>query len=199
MINEYFKELEQNHRIFLSLKLPVVIRLDGKDITKNHKKYPLMDIHGFTCYLNKIGKKIVSRKTCMIYTALDEINFIFSDSREFFHAFDDTNSLYCAGIFLQQFCKEFWKYYPEVKFGISIFSIPKDKIDEYVNYRKELCKTAAVFYFAKENLTVQEYKGKTEQELIRYLKFKKLYSKLATHPFFMTGIQTNIRTDFWDL
>lgn len=183
----YFKTVENKYRTQLSRKKPLVVRLDGKNITKS-RHYDLMHENGFLATTEMIANALLKIfPKCKIYIALDEINFIFTDPNVFFNRYEDTDAMYCANIFLQDFVKVFWNYYPEIKFGISVFNIDEDKIDSYIRYRKKCCYNAAIFYYAKRNLIKKNYVGKKLQEVVNFLQTENLYSDLEKNKTFLYG------------
>lgn len=183
----YFKTIENKYRNQLSKNKPLVIRIDGKNITKSWK-YDLFHENGFLNITEMIARNMIKYfNKCKIYVALDEINFIFEDPNVFFDRYEDTDALYCSNIFLQDFVKIFWNYYPEVKFGISIFNIENDKINSYLKYRKSCCYNAAVYYYCKRNLPKDVYVNKKLSDIVKYLKENNLYQQLEDNKLFLNG------------
>lgn len=181
-----FPELEKEYRSFLSDSHPLVIRLDGKNVTKKHKKYPLTNEHGFTWHLYQTGKSLAANKNCLIYAGLDEISFLYPDPADFLFEFDDSNTMYCSAIFLQRFCQIFWKIYPNVLFGMSVFQLPRaEDCPDYIAYRKKLVYWAALTWLAKEYLSKENYHLKTEEEVYNVLEKRGL---LKARTSFLTGL-----------
>lgn len=169
MYKNIFESEENAFRPQLSNNLVTVIRLDGKNITKNHKEYPLLEPLSFTWEIKNAGTKLVHSKKykeCFIYTCLDEISFIFPDSKDLLSEFDDGNAMYLAGIFLQEFHQNLKK---DVFFGISVFQIRLQQILPYIKFRKKCCCDAAITYYAKEHLSIADYHKQEPSQIIKTL------------------------------
>lgn len=191
----YFKNLENKYRAQLSKNNPLVIRLDGKDITKNFEKYNLMDPDGFTYSLYDTAKNVCSAYHCRIYAVMDELSIIFLNPHEFFSKFTTVDSLRCGCVFLQDFIEYYWEHYEHVKFKISIFSIKYDVIESYINSREKTGENTSVFYFAKHFLDKDEYTNKKKEDIVSVIKKKNLYNKYLENPNFSAGYKDIIIPD----
>ena len=185
----YFKTIELKYKYQLSKKKPIVIRFDGRNITKSNT-YDLSKKNAFTSALLSATKIIVDKfENCIAYVAIDEVNFIFSDPKEFFDMYtDNSDSLqYCLSIFQQHFLNIFWKEVPDVFFGVSIFNIPNDKIDSYLSYRKSSAYNVAVTYFAKRNIPKERYKNKKQSDILDCIKELGKYNQFVAYTHFSQG------------
>ena len=189
-INYKFSTKEKEQRIYLDKNLSLVIRLDGKNITKNHQGINLFTSN-FTEKLHDVSKTVIEKENlnCSIFSILDESSFVFQNGNDLFQKFDDSNQIYCSNIFLQWFLQEFWKIkqYKNILFGISMFSLPKKDIEEYIKERKRIGELASLTYFAKEKMKPQYYHNKSKFEIKKNLQQFELFDELLDNPHFLTG------------
>ena len=164
-------EKKENYH-FIDLNKPLVVVLDGKAVTRNHGKYPMIGYKSFTRLIHRIGKRITAGKDCIIYSMLDEISFVFPDPSVVLDEYDDNNEAYFQAMFLQDFLEQLWKYYPGTRFSIFTFSIEKEQSEDYIKERKEMCYSGALFWYAKEFVSKDIYRDMELPELENYLKKK---------------------------
>ena len=186
MYYNYFKNIENKYKKQLSKQKPVVIRLDGRNVTKSGK-YNFYSKNLFSAALESVGTYFVEHFHCIVYIAMDEISFIFENPDDFFAIYEDNNTLYCSNLFLLDFIKLFWTICPNEKFGVTIFNIEKNKIESYIKYRKSLCYNCAIHYYAKHNIQKQYYVNKKLAEIVDYLKENDLYKNIETKEEFLYG------------
>lgn len=185
----YFFQVEKKYNYQLSKSKPIVLRLDGKNITKS-KNIDFSSPNKFSETLINVATEIINEfEKCISYVALDEVSFIFTDPNEFYQAFaDKTDSLqYCLSIFQQYFLQKFWSKYPDVLFGVSVFNIPKDKTESYLKYRKSLCFNNAVVYFAKKHKNLFKYKDRKVKEIYEEIMESKFKDIISLYPVFLYG------------
>lgn len=183
----YFKNIENKYRTQLSRKKPLIIRLDGHNVTKN-PDMKFMGDNTFTKSLAKAGEDIIKVfNDCKVYVALDEISFIFTNPSEFFERYDDCNTTDCSNLFLLDFVKLFWNYYYGTNFGVSIFNINSDKIESYIKYRQKSAYNTAIFYYAKRYIPKKYYVGKSLNDVVQYLKENDLLKNIEKDDVFLNG------------
>ena len=185
-----FANKEKEQRIYLDQNSALIVRLDGKDITKNHQNINLFT-SDFTEQLYKTSKYIMKKENlnCSIFSILDESSFVFQNGNNLFQKFDDSNQIYCSNIFLQWFLQEFWKIkkYKNVFFGISMFSLSSKDAEEYIKERKRIGELASLTYFAKEKTSPQYYHHKSKFEIKQNLQRLDVFDELLDNPHFLTG------------
>lgn len=197
MMDEFltFQNIEQGFRRKLSADNPVVVRFDGKNVTKNHKKFHLMDTNGFTKTIFDAAIHISVGAECYIYAALDEVNIVYYNPIEFFGKTNDCDLLYSAVMILQDFLRWTRQIYPQVKFNVSVFNITVDQIEDYIKYRKQLAYTTAATYYAKENLSPALYHGKSAKTIIKNLEKNGFDISSPNIKQFLTGFQMHTHPD----
>lgn len=165
---------ENTQRIYLDDKYPLIIRLDGVNVTKNHDKINLITSN-FTQKIFSTGVKIFKQGDYngYVFAILDEVNFCFNYSYQFFKQFDDTNQLYCGGIFLQNFIHTLPAKFKSVNFGISVFNT--NSIRTYLYTRQHTIYPSTIMYFAKEYLPKNQRYPLPLNEILNNIQQNKLY------------------------
>lgn len=206
-----FRSLEAEQRIYLSDQDPLVIRLDGKNVTKDKAHYDLTEPEGFTKAILRAAKAatlvfvppmaaemrhgigIVRNRGVLLFAMMDEVSIVFRTPCFFFRNFDDTNQIYDIGIFLQEFLSALHQdgRFLDTRFGISGFNIPAQKCREYIRWRRGLCKEAAVMYAAKRSSLPKEmYAGKSSGEILKALSAEQI--PLPSYPEYLSGWQEEL-------
>ena len=91
--------------------------------------------------------------------------------------------------------KRFWKHY-KVNFKSVIYNIDQKNFGRYLKYRSEITYSGAVWYFAKEYLTKEQYRGLDLLEMEKLLTEHGLYQKLvSTEPLFSGIIRKSVHQD----
>ena len=176
MWNSYFFQIQSKYSMRVSFKNPLVIRLDGKDVTKN-KKYDLLNNYegNFRNTLEKTAEFFTRKYKCLAILGSDEISFIFTDPLVVISDLDKekwNTSNEIISVFSQYFfdnfneqnkqSKEFWHG--------KCFSIRNEKINSYIKFRSSIIKNVMTTYFlSKYNIKM----GKEKQEK-REIECKKL-------------------------
>ena len=203
-----YKKLENRYRAFLDPGMPVAIRVDGKDVTKNHARYPLIPYEGFrravfesAVHVAKIFSGTSASDT-IVYAALDEATIIFTDAQAFWATFDDRNAMYAASIILQHFLAAYRERSggDPAMFGISAFSIPKEQVEEYLCLRQNLVRMIGITYIAKEHGMKELYQCNDPEEAQRRCLADAVFvghmeAIMYSHPDFLTGRMARIPED----
>lgn len=183
----------------LNVKDPVIVFMDGIGITRNHKKYNMLNKDGFIKYLSKSALKMMSliNIDAVSYISMDEVSFVFYDTEKFIKYFEMDNVLsYIESVFLQKFCRIFHKYYPEVDFKMTMFNITENDIPRWIQYRKDICTCNAEVYVAKEFLPKHPWKQISSECILNLLKENNLYdSVLMQNKQFYCGLYHEFHPD----
>ncbi|MCD8082357.1 MAG: hypothetical protein LUE86_02230 [Clostridiales bacterium] len=206
-----FRSLEAKQRIYLSDQDPLVIRLDGKDVTKDKIHYDLTEPEGFTKAIFRAAKAatlvfvppmaaemrhgigIVRNRGILLFAMMDEVSIVFRSPCFFFKNFDDTNQIYDTGIFLQEFLSALHQdeRFSNTRLGISGFNIPAQKCKDYIRWRRSLCKKAAIMYIVKQNKLPKEmYTGKSYEEILKALSAEHIH--FPSYPEYLYGWQEEL-------
>lgn len=154
MWKNYFNNIQKKYSMRVSKRLPLVIRLDGKDVTKN-KSINLLDRESkdsFTNALENSVKYFTERYNCFAIFGSDEVSFICTNPNLILQdmtndACDSSNEI------ISGFSQYFFKYFNEfdehkvVYWHGKCFSIPEDKIKSYIKYRSKIIQNVMTTYF----------------------------------------------------
>lgn len=176
MWNSYFFQIQSKYSMRVSFKNPLVIRLDGKDVTKN-KKYDLMNNYegNFRNTLEKTAEFFTRKYKCLAILGSDEISFIFTDPLVVISDLDKekwNTSNEIISVFSQYFFDYFNEHNKQSKvfWHGKCFSIRNEKINSYIKFRSSIIKNVMTTYFlSKYNIKM----GKEKQEK-REIECKKL-------------------------
>ena len=176
MWNSYFFQIQSKYSMRVSFKNPLVIRLDGKDVTKN-KKYDLLNNYegNFRNTLEKTAEFFTKKYKCLAILGSDEISFIFTDPLVVISDLDKekwNTSNEIISVFSQYFFDYFNVHNKQSKvfWHGKCFSIRNEKINSYIKFRSSIIKNVMTTYFlSKYNIKM----GKEKQEK-REIECKKL-------------------------
>ena len=176
MWNSYFFQIQSKYSMRVSFKNPLVIRLDGKDATKN-KKYDLLNNYegNFRNTLEKTAEFFTRKYKCLAILGSDEISFIFTDPLVVISDLDKekwNTSNEIISVFSQYFFDYFNEHNKQSKvfWHGKCFSIRNEKINSYIKFRSSIIKNVMTTYFlSKYNIKM----GKEKQEK-REIECKKL-------------------------
>lgn len=176
MWNSYFFQIQSKYSMRVSFKNPLVIRLDGKDVTKN-KKYDLLNNYegNFRNTLEKTAEFFTKKYKCLAIFGSDEISFIFTDPLVVISDLDKekwNTSNEIISVFSQYFFDYFNEHNKQSKvfWHGKCFSIRNEKINSYIKFRSSVIKNVMTTYFlSKYNIKM----GKEKQEK-REIECKKL-------------------------
>ena len=176
MWNSYFFQIQSKYSMRVSFKNPLVIRLDGKDVTKN-KKYDLLNNYegNFRNTLEKTAEFFTRKYKCLAILGSDEISFIFTDPLVVISDLDKekwNTSNEIISVFSQYFFDYFNEHNKQSKvfWHGKCFSIRNEKINSYIKFRSSIIKNVMTTYFlSKYNIKM----GKETQEK-REIECKKL-------------------------
>lgn len=177
MWKNYFKNIQQKYSMRVSRKEPLVIRLDGKDVTKN-KSIDLLDRENEFSFSNSLEKTVryfTEKYNCLAIFGSDEVSFICQDPSL---VLEDMTSDACnsSNEVISGFSQYFFDYFNEfdkhkkVYWHGKCFSIPENKITSYIKYRSRIIQNVMTTYFLMKK---GKYKGNEKLDL-RIDKCKKL-------------------------
>ena len=176
MWNSYFFQIQSKYSMRVSFKNPLVIRLDGKDVTKN-KKYDLLNNYegNFRNTLEKTAEFFTRKYKCLAILGSDEISFIFTDPLVVISDLDKekwNTSNEIISVFSQYFFDYFNEHNKQSKvfWHGKCFSIRNEKINSYIKFRSGIIKNVMTTYFLSKFYIKM---GKEKQEK-REIECKKL-------------------------
>ena len=157
MWSNYFWNIQKKYSMRVSQKQPLVIRLDGKDATKN-KEINLLDKSekGFLSVLIKSACYFSQKYKCYAIIGSDEISFICENPMDIIEDMGSDKSPHSNEI-ISVFSQFFFQYFNHfdkhkiVYWHAKCFSIPNEKIASYIKYRSRIIENVLVTYFLKKN------------------------------------------------
>ena len=100
MWNNYFYQIRKKYSMRLSTKNPLVINLDGKDVTKNKNMNIIININNQS-FLNKLEKTVeyfTDKYECLAIYGADEVSFIFEEPMKLINDLNTDQSTYSTEV-----------------------------------------------------------------------------------------------------
>ncbi len=154
MWKNYFYNIQTKYSMRLSKTIPLVIRLDGKNVTKD-KSINLLDIkteNSFSNSLEKTVKYYTEKYHCFAIFGSDEVSFICIEPRVIIKDLDSEET-YFSNEVISLFTQYFFDYFNEfdkhkkVYWHGKCFSINNEKIQSYIKYRSRIIENVMTTYF----------------------------------------------------
>lgn len=157
MWNNYFFNIQKKYSMRVSNKEPLVIRFDGKDVTKN-KNIDLMNKYNnsFIEAMEKAVEHFTRKYKCYAIFGSDEVSFIFPEPIILMADLDSDKTNHSNEI-ISLFSQYFFNYFNSfnknklIFWHAKCFSIPKEKIISYIKFRSRIIENVMVTYFLKRN------------------------------------------------
>jgi len=174
MWSSYFFQVQNKYSMRVSLKKPLVIRFDGKNVTKDITIDLLSENkESFPNALEKTAKYFTYKYECISILGTDEISFVFTNPIKVIEDLDKekyakTNEI--IALFSQYFFEYFNDIYSRDKkvfWHGKCFSINEDKINSYIKYRSGIIKNVITTYFLKRMNVVDAGRIKTNEKLAK--------------------------------
>lgn len=167
----------------------VVFFIDGKNVTKNHKDYPMLGTANFTKCLFECAKRVVRdiNTSALIYAAIDELTIIFTNPSDVFSYFGVGGSTSCiCGLLVQRIFCDFQLFY-KCYFKPVVFQLNECDIKRWISYRKEVCNIIGVYYIAKEYLPKNLYRDKDLPDVLNLLREHDLIRVISSNRYICDG------------
>lgn len=152
--NNYFGNIENKYNLKMNTNKPIVIFVDGKDITKSIKHNLIVESkNSFNDVFEQTIKFFSKKFNCIAISGVDEVSFIFENGKNLkkfiskrTYKAQDINS-----IFSQHFFKYFNDRYTNrpVYWHCKCSNIPKGKIKSYIKFRSSTIFELNLTYFLK--------------------------------------------------
>ena len=138
--NNYFGNIENKYDLKINSNNPIVIFVDGKDITKS-SKYNLIveNKNSFNDIFEQTIKYFSIKFDCIAISGVDEVSFIIEDSKKLKDFMSRTK--YKAHEIVSMFSQHFYKFFNDRYSKGSVYwhckcsNIPKGKIKSYIKFR----------------------------------------------------------------
>lgn len=150
----YFCNIENKYNLKMNKRQPIVLFIDGKDITKS-LQYDLIteNKNSFNDIFEQTIKYFSEKLECMAISGVDEVSFILEDSIKLEEVIPvkEYKAHDIISIFSQQFYKYFNDKYEDspVYWHCKCSNIPKGKIKSYIKFRSLTVYELKLTYFLK--------------------------------------------------
>ncbi len=156
MWNSYFYMWQKKYNMKVSTKKPLVLRFDGKDITKNKEISLIYDYKGsFLNTLKQTAIYFTKKYNCYAILGADEISFIIPEPMLVIKDLDPSDESTHANEIIALFSQYLFEYFNIHFNGDNIFwhgkcfSIPNEKLVSYLKFRSGIIKNVMATYFLK--------------------------------------------------
>lgn len=175
MWKNYFFQIQKKYSMRVSTKQPLIIRFDGKNVTKN-KNIDLLGTYNnsFLDNLEKTVKYFTQKYNCFSIFGSDEVSFILANPMLLIEDLDSDKTNHSNEI-ISLFSQYFFDYFnnfdknKKIYWHGKCFSIPENKIQSYIKYRSGIIKNVMITYFLKTkginlgNIKLIEKENKSKQ------------------------------------
>lgn len=152
--NNYFVNIENKYNLKMNSNNPIVIFVDGKDITKSSKHNLIAENqNSFNDIFEQTIKYFTMKFDCIAISGVDEVSFIFEDPKKLKDF--ASQKKYKAHEIVSIFSEHFYKYFNDryangpVYWHCKCSNIPKGKIKSYIRYRSLTIFELKLTYFLK--------------------------------------------------
>ena len=186
--NDYFAKIRNKYSMRVSKTKPLIIDLDGKNVTSN-AMYSLLDNQkgSFLDIVEQVVKKITYEYECMAIFGVDEISFIFDSATGIIDKINN-NKNYKSDEIISIFSQYFFNEFNNLNSKTTIFwhgkcySIEENKKISYIKYKSQSILNVFLAYFLKKNGIKDAGNIKLEKKLelcnkIDFFKDVEQYSK----------------------
>lgn len=153
----YFGFMQDKYSTNISNSKASIIKLDGKDVTKN-LNINMFDKRkgGFANSLISVSKQLSYRYNAIVFVSTDEISLLFYNSKSLKPIYNTTKTQKISSLFSQEVARMFNDIYmgEYVYFDAKTFCIPEDKIKSYINYKEKNTYCVSNTYLAKRILPI---------------------------------------------
>ena len=148
--SNYFLNIQNKYNLKINVNKPIVIFVDGKDITKNLKYNLIQEDKGsFNDIFEQTITHFSEKFNCIAISGVDEVSFILKNSKELGEKACRAQEI--VSLFSQYFYKYFNDKYTNspVYWHCKCSNIPKGKIKSYIKYRSLTIHELYLTYFLK--------------------------------------------------
>lgn len=156
--NDYFGNIRNKYNMRVSKKRPLVIDLDGKNVTTS-EIFSLVDDSkdGFLDIMEQTVKHFTAEYNCLAIFGVDEVSFIFENAESIIDKINKSKN-FKADEIISIFSQYFFEYFNKLNTKQTIYwhgkilSIPEQKIKSYILYKSQSILNVFTTYFLKKNM-----------------------------------------------
>jgi GNAT superfamily N-acetyltransferase len=151
--NNYFGNIRNKYNMRVSTKKPLIINLDGKNITKNNL-FSLTSRYS-NSFLDSMKKTVdffTEKYNCLAIFGTDEVSFIIEKPLKFIKEINNKQNMRADEI-VSVFSQYFFDYFclnnanEKIYWHGECFSIPYGKVNSYIKYKSGSIKNVLTTYF----------------------------------------------------
>lgn len=203
MWKNYFYNIQKKYSMRISTKEPLIIRLDGKNVTRNKD----IDLIGnknnkFVYAMEKTVKYFTKKYKCYAIYGSDEVSFIYTEPQIIIDDMSTEKSQHTNEI-ISVFSQQFFHYFNNfdksklIFWHAKCFSIPEEKIISYIKCRSRMIENVMVTYFLKsKNRNNPKMKLDDKIELCKQLKEYVQLEKCQKGILYYNGEQLDLNAFF---
>lgn len=184
MWNNYFGQIRKKYSMRISTKEPLVINLDGKNITKN-KEINIIDVYegSFFVNLEKTVRYFTKRYNCLAIFGADEVSFILENPMDLVNDLntdENTSSNEIISVFSQIFYDYFNHFdtHKKIFWHGKCYSIHQEKVKSYIKYKSKLIQVLVTTYFLKKKNVIDAGKIPLQEKKRKCNEYKE-YKQIA--------------------
>lgn len=184
MWNNYFGQIRKKYSMRISTKEPLVINLDGRNVTKN-KDINIIDVYegSFLVSLEKTVKYFTKKYNCLAIFGADEVSFIFEKPMNLVNDLNtdkNTSSNEIISVFSQIFYDYFnhFDIHKKIFWHGKCYSIHQEKINSYIKYKSKLIQVLITTYFLKKKNVIDAGKIPLQEKIVKCNEYKD-YEQIA--------------------
>ena len=154
--NNYFINIQNKYNMNMNENKPIVIFIDGKDITKSLNHNLIQENKGsFNDIFEQTIKYFSNKFNCLVISGVDEASFIIQDTKILKKILSIKK--FKAQDIVSVFSQLFYKYFNDRYINRPIYwhckcsNIPYGKINSYIKYRSKTIHELNLTYFLKRN------------------------------------------------
>ncbi len=152
--NNYFINIQNKYNMNMNENNPIVIFIDGKDITKSLNHNLIQENKGsFNDIFEQTIKYFSNKFNCLVISGVDEASFIIKDTKKLKKIL--STKKFKAQDIVSVFSQLFYKYFNDRYINRPIYwhckcsNIPYGKINSYIKYRSKTIHELNLTYFLK--------------------------------------------------
>lgn len=152
--NNYFINIQNKYNMNMNENKPIVIFIDGKDITKSLDHNLIQENKGsFNDIFEQTIKYFSNKFNCLVISGVDEASFIIKDTKKLKKIL--STKKFKAQDIVSVFSQLFYKYFNDRYINRPIYwhckcsNIPYGKINSYIKYRSKTIHELNLTYFLK--------------------------------------------------
>lgn len=169
--NDYFGNIRAKYDLRVNPKKPLVIFLDGKNVTTG-KDFNLLNSgkDSFIDVMEQTVKYFTYQYDCIAICGVDEVSFIMKSAESIIDKINSSRNFRSNEI-TSVFSQYFFEYFNKINknnvvyWHAKCYSIPTQKVQSYIKYRSKVIFNTFTTYFLKKNMVKNAGKMNPEDKI----------------------------------